>query len=455
MLVKSVTSLALCVLALTVAGPVAAAETSATVVVSPSATTVVKVVHRSRKATRKKVVVRVVSHHAEPAKTPAVPAVVTTPLVLTRVKAHKEPSAPPPPVRHVHAKGEIMIGPKAGAKLVVAPAKASGTVRPAVIEVKTEPSAPSRSLLKGPAVPAAIPSVGTEVKVEVKPGKVSVLHPIAEKEPAAATEPSAESRVTLDVGTGAAKVIAPASAGPEPKGKLRAKIAAAKPPCMHEGVEFIRGQEAETFSLTRCDGSVAPLAVEKLSVLARPDSAPIPKSIEALAKAKGPDIAPGIRRVDPGLVERVEAIAEHFAKGGPAKVSLISGYRPMSSGSYHATAQALDMRIEGVPNEAVVEFCKTLVDTGCGYYPNSSFVHVDVRQPGTGHVAWIDASGPGEAPRYVASWPPPPDPDVKVADKTENVIEKLDKELPPLPADEHPAQPSEAAVLSTPLELAK
>ncbi len=436
MLLKPLTSLALCVLALTVAAPAGASEASATVVVNPAVApgTVVRVVHRSRKSTRKKVVVKVIEHHAEPAKTPVVAAVVTTPLILTKTRAHKDSVVPPPPVRHVHAKGEILIGPK----VAVAPAK-SASAKPAVIEVKTEPA---HTALK------------SDVKIEVKPAKsTTVLRPVAEKEPA--PEAPADGRVALDVGTGVSKNIAPAaSSSPEPKAKEH-KVAA-KPPCMHEGVEFIRGQEAQTFPLTRCDGSVAPLAVEKLSVLARPDSAAIPKSIEALAKAKGPDLAPGVRRVDAGLVERIEAITEHFSKAGPAKVSVISGYRPMSSGSYHATAQALDMRIEGVPNEAVVEFCKTLSDTGCGYYPNSSFVHVDVRQPGTGHVAWIDASGPGEAPRYVASWPPPPDPDVKVAEKTENVLEKLDKELPPLPTvDEHPAMPSQPAVLSAPLELAK
>jgi hypothetical protein len=452
MLVKPVTSLALCVLALTLAAPAGAAEATATVVVAPSAVpsgTIVKVVHRSRKTTnKKKVVVKVIEHHAEPAKTPVVPpAVLTTHLTLTKTSTKKEPPPPPPPPgarshAHAHAKGEIMIGPKVEAKVAVAPAKPASPKPPAaVIEVKTEPA---HTALKG-----------SELKLEVKPAKAtSVLHPVAEKdqEEVAPTD----TRISLDVGTGSTKVIAPASVMvAEPKAKEHGKVAA-KPPCMHEGVEFVRGQEAQTFALTRCDGSVAPLAVERLSVLARPDSAPIPKSVEALAKAKGPDLAPGVRRVDAGLVERVEAIAEHFAKAGPAKVSVISGYRPLSSGSYHATAQALDMRIEGVPNEAVVEFCKTLADTGCGYYPNSSFVHVDVRQPGTGHVAWIDASGPGEAPRYVASWPPPPDPDVKVADKTEtNVIEKLDKELPPLPVDEHPATPSQAAVLSAPLELAK
>jgi len=88
------------------------------------------------------------------------------------------------------------------------------------------------------------------------------------------------------------------------------------------------------------------------------------------------------------------------------KLSVVSGYRPSSIGSMHATGRAIDFRIEGAKNEDVVAFCKTLTDTGCGFYPNSSFVHVDVRDPGAGHVSWIDASGPGETPRYVSTWPP-------------------------------------------------
>ena len=34
---------------------------------------------------------------------------------------------------------------------------------------------------------------------------------------------------------------------------------------------------------------------------------------------------------------------------------------------------------------------------------------MDVRNPGTGSVTWIDASGPGEGPHYVSRWPPPPE----------------------------------------------
>lgn len=414
MLTKSITSLAVCALALTAARSAGAAvsvgatETSATVVVTappasaPAATTVpskAKGRHRVRKATpARSKIAKVAEHHAEPARTPQVAAVVAAPMNLTKATEKKDA-----PVTSVGpANGEIMVGAAhVDTKAVLAPSA----------------EAPSRS--------------------ETAPAEIEVKTP--------------GSRSTIRRGARLEVKVVPA-----PGAALRAKAAVAKPPCLHEGVEFVHGQEVDSFPLTKCDGAIAPLALEKLSVLARPESAPHPRSVEELARAKGPEIATGIRRVDPGLIQRVQAIVDHFSKAGPVKVSVVSGYRPLSSGSYHATAQALDMHLEGIRNEAVVEYCKTLSDTGCGYYPNSSFVHVDVRQPGTGHVAWIDASGPGEAPRYVSSWPPPPDPDVKVASQTENVVEKLDPELPPLPADAHPTAPREAAaVLSVPFDTAK
>ncbi len=85
------------------------------------------------------------------------------------------------------------------------------------------------------------------------------------------------------------------------------------------------------------------------------------------------------------------------------------------------------MHVEGVRNEDLATFCRSLPDTGCGYYPKSSFVHVDVRPKGTGHVYWIDASGPGEDAKYVAAWPPP-------KDSEPTVIPRPD---PKAPSDEH------------------
>jgi hypothetical protein len=188
--------------------------------------------------------------------------------------------------------------------------------------------------------------------------------------------------------------------------------------CLHPAVTFARlGQPTDvSFVLTTCKGTAAPGAVDNLSILARPYDVALPSIEPVSILAKKPqkahhafatpkdEIAPGIRRVDPGLISRIQAIADKF----PGKTNtLVSGYRPASKGSPHQAARAMDIRIDGVTNEALVAYCKTLTDTGCGYYPNSYFVHVDVRPEGAGHVSWIDTSGPGETPNYVKQWPLP------------------------------------------------
>jgi uncharacterized protein YcbK (DUF882 family) len=239
-------------------------------------------------------------------------------------------------------------------------------------------------------------------------------------------------------------------------GKSAKVIVTTAAPCMHEAIEFVRGAETDKFPVTQCDGASAPLATERLSVLVRPDSSARPTAIAELAKVKGQELAPGIHRIDSGLLSRIQLIADHFAKPGmPERISIVSGYRPGSVGSYHASAQALDFHLEGVPNEALVDFCKTLENTGCGYYPNSSFVHVDVRAPGTGHVAWIDTSGPGETPHYVASWPAPPEPDVKVAHEDADLVNPYTEKLPGLPGEIHVKEElrTPAASINTPLKL--
>jgi uncharacterized protein YcbK (DUF882 family) len=227
-------------------------------------------------------------------------------------------------------------------------------------------------------------------------------------------------------------VLAPAvasAANPTAKKSRTARIVKANA-CLKPPVEVVAGKEAATFSLAQCNGSAAALGVDQLSILARPASAPKPKeSLTSLGKTRSANLAPGIRRIDARLVERLELVVDHFRKEGqPARVALVSGYRPRSARSYHATGRAIDFRVEGITNEALVAFCKTLPDTGCGYYPNSLFVHMDVRDAGSGHVSWIDASRPGEAPHYVTAWPPPADAPASQDDSSK---------LPPLPADEH------------------
>jgi hypothetical protein len=186
----------------------------------------------------------------------------------------------------------------------------------------------------------------------------------------------------------------------------------AKRPCVAPPITIDRtGLESQSLAVVDCKRQPLEAARVVLSVLARPwgarkpDRLPRVRDAEAAAM-KGAEVAPGVRLLDKGLLTRLDAITRRFP-GRP--ISIVSGYRPLSRGSQHQSARALDMRVAGVANEELVAFCKTLRDTGCGYYPNSSFVHVDVRNPGTGGVTWIDASGPGEGPHYVRRWPPPPE----------------------------------------------
>ncbi len=178
--------------------------------------------------------------------------------------------------------------------------------------------------------------------------------------------------------------------------------------CSKRSVEIVAGPESSTFPLERCDGEAIPASVDKLSILARPAGAAKPKE-PLTGKAHGAEIAPGIRRVDARLAERLELVADHFRKEGePTRIVLVAP-KSRSAGSYHASGRAIDFRIEGADNDAVVAFCKTMQDTGCGYYPNGGFVHLDVRDAGAGHVSWIDISKAGEAPKYVTAWPLPGD----------------------------------------------
>lgn len=181
--------------------------------------------------------------------------------------------------------------------------------------------------------------------------------------------------------------------------------------CVVPDVTFQRGSEKASGPLLDCQGAPDPETLEKLSVLTRLRGAPRP-TIEKGAivpvpgAAREGEASRGVRRLDPGILVRLAKVTARYPD---RVVSVVSGYRPESEGSLHQHGRAIDFQVEGVDNVELVAFCRSLKDTGCGYYPNSYFVHLDVRKPGTGSVSWIDASGPGEPPRYVKTWPPPPD----------------------------------------------
>lgn len=130
--------------------------------------------------------------------------------------------------------------------------------------------------------------------------------------------------------------------------------------------------------------------------------------------------------IDPKLVQLVAQVSDHF---GGRNIEIISGFRPKTPTQYtphsnHNVGKAIDMRIPGVPNEVLRDHCRTYKNTGVGYYPNSLFVHFDVRAKST---FWIDLSKPGEAPKYVGK---DTDVDHSVDDATLDVGDVKDEAAP-------------------------
>lgn len=163
------------------------------------------------------------------------------------------------------------------------------------------------------------------------------------------------------------------------------------------------GEEAFEGALLDCERRPRPEAVRALSVLARPRGMPAPDAATLDAYDAGSGyVAEGVHALHPELLERLQRIAEAF-EGHP--IEILSGYRPTSAvTSRHHHGRALDLRVADVDREAVRDLLAGLERTGVGWYPNSVFVHVDVRDRAT---YWVDESGPGEPPRYVRGATPP------------------------------------------------
>jgi uncharacterized protein YcbK (DUF882 family) len=94
------------------------------------------------------------------------------------------------------------------------------------------------------------------------------------------------------------------------------------------------------------------------------------------------------------------------------RIEVVSGYRhpdvAKNPRSPHMKGLACDFRVAGVKNTDVRDYLRrTFPKVGVGYYPNSSFVHLDVRKDRS--AFWIDYSGPGDRPMYSDS----PNEDVK------------------------------------------
>lgn len=105
-------------------------------------------------------------------------------------------------------------------------------------------------------------------------------------------------------------------------------------------------------------------------------------------------------RIDPRLVRLIFETG-HAYPG--RRVEVISGYRHPSVArnpkSPHMKGLACDLRVVGVKNSELRDYLRRRFQrVGIGYYPNSAFVHLDVRKDKS--AFWIDYSGPGQAAAY-------------------------------------------------------
>ena len=153
------------------------------------------------------------------------------------------------------------------------------------------------------------------------------------------------------------------------------------PPCFKDPITFYRVRTDETLkiSLLFCNGKVNTVAMKKLSDFTDPPTQPLDIDLH------------------PRLARLLQRITEHYPG---RRIEVISGQRARKQKgheSYHNKGQALDFRVQGVPNYQLSQFIRNFEEVGVGYYPNSVFVHMDTRER---HAYWIDYSAPREKAIY-------------------------------------------------------
>ena len=107
-----------------------------------------------------------------------------------------------------------------------------------------------------------------------------------------------------------------------------------------------------------------------------------------------------VGRMNPRLLRLLFESGRHWPG---QRLEVVSGYRhptvAKNPRSPHMKGLACDFRVVGVKNTDLRDYLRrAFPKTGVGYYPNSSFVHLDVRQGPS--AFWIDYSGPGENALY-------------------------------------------------------
>jgi hypothetical protein len=105
-------------------------------------------------------------------------------------------------------------------------------------------------------------------------------------------------------------------------------------------------------------------------------------------------------RIHGRLIRLLVKVSDQF---GGRPIRIVSGYRPHAEARFtphskHTLGRAVDFSIPGVPNDVLRDYLRaSFKEVGIGYYPNSTHVHLDIREE---DAYWVDHSGPGQAPAY-------------------------------------------------------
>ncbi len=104
--------------------------------------------------------------------------------------------------------------------------------------------------------------------------------------------------------------------------------------------------------------------------------------------------------MNPRLISLIYRTGRHWPGH---RIEVVSGYRhpkyAKNPRSPHMKGLACDFRVAGVRNTELRDYLRhNFEKVGVGYYPNSSFVHLDIRKDRS--AFWIDYSGPGERALY-------------------------------------------------------
>ena len=115
-------------------------------------------------------------------------------------------------------------------------------------------------------------------------------------------------------------------------------------------------------------------------------------------------LACGKTKEDHPIHPRLLSILHAVAAAYPARPLIVhSGYRHPevsvhAKRSNHTRGRAIDFRVQGVQNRELFERLRqSFAGVGLGFYPNSAFVHLDVREQ---NGLWVDYAGPGERACY-------------------------------------------------------